>query len=98
MVTAGNYIFLFYFILFYFILFYFHLTTWNGGLYVHYIRGPLLERGPLRKHGGLLKSPLSSDMGGGSGYAALLAHAEGVLYGMELGSVTLKINTQHTLL
>ena len=33
--------------------------------------------------------------GGGSGYAALLAHAEGVLYGMELGSVTLKINTQH---
>jgi hypothetical protein len=25
-----------------------------------------------------------------------LAHAEGVLYGMELGSVTLKINTQHT--
>ena len=35
--------------------------------------------------------------GGGSGYAALLAHAEGVLYGMELGSVTLKINTQHTL-
>ena len=27
-------------------------------------------------------------MGGGSGYAALLAHAEGVLYGMELGSVT----------
>ena len=35
--------------------------------------------------------------GGGSGYAALLAHAEGVLYGMELGSVTLKINTQNTL-
>ena len=30
--------------------------------------------------------------GGGSGYAALLAHAEGVLYGMELG----KINNQHT--
>jgi hypothetical protein len=28
--------------------------------------------------------------GGGSGYAAILAHAEGVLYGMELGSVTLK--------
>ena len=28
--------------------------------------------------------------GGGSGYAALLAHAEGVLYGTELGSVTLK--------
>jgi hypothetical protein len=28
--------------------------------------------------------------GGGSGYAVLLAHAEGVLYGMELGSVTLK--------
>jgi len=26
--------------------------------------------------------------------AALLAHAEGVLYGMELGSVTLKINNQ----
>jgi hypothetical protein len=26
-----------------------------------------------------------------------LAHAEGVLYGMELGSVTLKINTQNTL-
>ena len=26
-----------------------------------------------------------------------LAHAGGVLYGMELGSVTLKINTQHTL-
>jgi len=25
-----------------------------------------------------------------------LAHAEGVLYGMELGSVTLKINNQHT--
>ena len=35
--------------------------------------------------------------GGGSGYAALLAHAEWVLYGMELGSVTLKINNQHTL-
>ena len=29
--------------------------------------------------------------GGGSGYAALLAHAEGVLYGMELGSVTLDV-------
>ena len=28
--------------------------------------------------------------GGGSGYAALLAHARGVLYGTELGSVTLK--------
>ena len=28
--------------------------------------------------------------GGGSGYAALMAHAGGVLYGMELGSVTLK--------
>ena len=42
--------------------------------------------------------------GGGSGYAALLAHAGGVLYGTELGSVTLKrigffcfqLNTQHT--
>ncbi len=34
--------------------------------------------------------------GGGSGYAALLAHAGRVLYGMELGSVTLKINNQHT--
>jgi hypothetical protein len=29
--------------------------------------------------------------GGGSGYAALLAHAGGVLYGTELGSVTLKV-------
>ena len=28
--------------------------------------------------------------GGGSGYAAILAHAGGVLYGTELGSVTLK--------
>jgi hypothetical protein len=28
--------------------------------------------------------------GVGSGYAALLAHAGGALYGMELGSVTLK--------
>jgi hypothetical protein len=28
--------------------------------------------------------------GGGPGYAAILAHAEGVLYGTELGSVTLK--------
>jgi hypothetical protein len=28
--------------------------------------------------------------GGGSGYAAILAHAGGVLYGMELGLVTLK--------
>ena len=28
--------------------------------------------------------------GGGSGYAAILAHAGEVLYGMELGSVTLK--------
>ena len=28
--------------------------------------------------------------GGGSGYAAHLAHEEGVLYGTELGSVTLK--------
>jgi len=28
--------------------------------------------------------------GGGSGYAAILAHAGGALYGMELGSVTLK--------
>jgi hypothetical protein len=27
---------------------------------------------------------------GGSGYAAILAHAGGALYGMELGSVTLK--------
>ena len=34
--------------------------------------------------------------GGGSGYAALLAHAGGALYGTELGSVTLKINNQHT--
>ncbi len=34
--------------------------------------------------------------GGGSGYAALLAHAEWVLYGMEPGSVTLKINNQNT--
>jgi hypothetical protein len=32
--------------------------------------------------------------GGGSGYAALLAHAEWVLYGMEPGSVTFKINNQ----
>ena len=31
--------------------------------------------------------------GGTSGYAALLAHAGWVLYGMELGLVTLKINT-----
>jgi hypothetical protein len=29
-------------------------------------------------------------VGGGSEYAALLAHAGGALYGMELGSVTLK--------
>jgi len=28
--------------------------------------------------------------GGGSGYAAILAHAGGVLYGTEFGSVTLK--------
>jgi hypothetical protein len=28
--------------------------------------------------------------GGGSGYATILAHAGGVLYGTELGSVTLK--------
>jgi len=28
--------------------------------------------------------------GGGSGYAAILAHAGGALYGMELGSVSLK--------
>jgi hypothetical protein len=28
--------------------------------------------------------------GGGSGYAAILAHAGGALYGTELGSVTLK--------
>jgi hypothetical protein len=35
--------------------------------------------------------------GGGSGYAALLAHGGWVLYGMELGSVTLQINNQHTL-
>ena len=28
--------------------------------------------------------------GGGSGYAALFAHAEGVLYGMDIGSVPLK--------
>ena len=43
--------------------------------------------------------------GGGPEYAALLAHAGGVLYGTELGSVTLKrvvfifvfqLNTQHT--
>jgi len=35
--------------------------------------------------------------GGGSGYAALLAHAEGVLYGTELGSVTLKrVGHTHT--
>ena len=33
--------------------------------------------------------------GGEHGYAAILAHAEGVLYGMELGSVTLK-NKQPT--
>jgi hypothetical protein len=42
--------------------------------------------------------------GGGSRYTALLAHAGGVLYGIELGSVTLRefvyfvfqLNTQHT--
>ncbi len=44
--------------------------------------------------------------GDGSGYDAILAHAGGVLYGTELGSVTLKsvelvyfvfqLNTQHT--
>ena len=38
------------------------------------------------------KNLITSDRG----YAALLAHAEWVLYGMELGSVTLKINNQHT--
>ena len=31
-----------------------------------------------------------SELSGGSGYAAILAHAEGVLYGTELGSVTFK--------
>ena len=30
------------------------------------------------------------DSGTGIGYAAILAHAEGALYGTELGSVTLK--------
>ncbi len=35
-------------------------------------------------------SPNWTVTGGGSGYAALLAHAGGGLYGMELGSVTLK--------
>jgi hypothetical protein len=29
--------------------------------------------------------------GGGSGYAAILAHAGGALYGTELGSVTLRV-------
>jgi hypothetical protein len=43
MVTAGNYIFLFYFILFYFILFSF--DYWNGGLYVHYIEDPYWSGG-----------------------------------------------------
>ncbi len=37
------------------------------------------------------------DYGWGVRVRRHLAHAEGVLYGMELGSVTLKINTQHTL-
>jgi hypothetical protein len=32
--------------------------------------------------------------GGGSGYIAILAHVGRVLYGTELGSVTLKINNQ----
>ena len=32
--------------------------------------------------------------GGGCGYAAILAHAEGVLYGTELGSVTLLYGTE----
>ena len=36
------------------------------------------------------------DYGWGVRVRRHLAHAEGVLYGMELGSVTLKINTQHT--
>ncbi len=37
------------------------------------------------------------DYGWGVRVRRHLAHAGGVLYGMELGSVTLKINTQHTL-
>ena len=37
------------------------------------------------------------DYGWGVRVRRHLAHAEGVLYGMELGSVTLKINNQHTL-
>jgi hypothetical protein len=38
----------------------------------------------------------ATDYGWGVRVRRHLAHAEGVLYGMELGSVTLKINTQHT--
>jgi hypothetical protein len=34
--------------------------------------------------------PVPEITGGGSEYAAILAHAGRVLYGMELGSVTLK--------
>ena len=37
------------------------------------------------------------DYGWGVRVRRHLAHAGGVLYGMELGSVTLKINNQHTL-
>ena len=38
----------------------------------------------------------ATDYGWGVRVRRHLAHAEGVLYGMELGSVTLKINNQHT--
>ena len=43
--------------------------------------------GPGRR---LCLGPVTGITGGGSGYAAILAHAGGVLYGTELGSVTLK--------
>ena len=39
---------------------------------------------------GFWKEDTARITGGGSGYAAILAHAGGVLYGTELGSVTLK--------
>jgi hypothetical protein len=42
--------------------------------------------------------PFEKRSTGGSGYIAILAHVERVLYGTELGSVTLKINNQQSLM
>ena len=62
----------------------------------HVLLGAILRRPQRPRPGeGWTWAALDSGTGitgGGSGYAAILAHAERALYGTELGSVTILLN------